>query len=70
MLTGGDRYYSEKLKSEEICSGIVKAGDVVERRRAGAFTEEPADFCQRNQRGHRTSDGWDNNCVLDVELAS
>ena len=50
----------QKNVSREICSGIVKGGDVVQRETNGGFDEMPIDFCVG------TKENWTDNCELDV----
>lgn len=46
--------------SREICSGIVKGGDVVQRETSGGFAMSPMDFCSGSK------DSWADNCELSV----
>lgn len=55
----------KEMVSEEICSGIVKASDVVERRRSASFPMQPSDFCEVPR--HRQGQSWNDVCELSVE---
>lgn len=60
-----DSNRTEYLLSEEICSGIIRAGDVVERSLGSAFPRKPADFCKSSTSGNDTS-SWDKNCAMTI----
>lgn len=55
--------YNKKQKSREVCSGLVKAGDVVERRESGVFETTPDAFCS----GVFSTGPWNSNCHIEIE---
>lgn len=55
------------IQSDAICSGIVAAKDVVERRQSASFTQRPADFC-KNPNAYRGST-WVDHCTIRFEEA-
>ena len=57
-------FIKEKSASRQICSGIVKAGDIVQRETTGGFEQSPVDFCIG------VGDSWTDNCVMTVESDS
>lgn len=50
---------SEQMVSREICSGLIRPGDLIQRETSGGFEKRPADFCS----GGYLSD-WTDNCSL------
>jgi hypothetical protein len=48
------------LSSREICSGIVKGGDIVQRETSGGFQIQPSDFCIW------INESWTDTCEMDV----
>lgn len=51
--------YVNGISSQEICSGIVKANDVVQRSQHGGFEVAPSDFCSLVRGG-----SWSDGCYL------
>lgn len=54
--------YPNGITSQEICSGIVKAEDVVERTQHGSFEMTPSVFCSV-----AGNDSWSSGCLLVIE---
>lgn len=54
--------YPNGITSQEICSGIVKAEDVVERSQQGNFEVTPSSYC-----GLASQSNWSSGCFLTIE---